>query len=106
MTNALLLSASGIFTTDLIVTLAIGFIAGLLAQLITPGRGYGIISSIIIGIIGGWLGDKLFGFIHINTDIPFVNQIIRSALGAIILVVVLNLILGKDKRDKTRWKAV
>ena len=106
MAHTLLLSAGSFFTRDLLITLVIGLIAGLLAQVITPGRGYGILVSIILGIIGGWLGDRYFHFVDRISDMPLLNQILRATLGAIILVVILNLIFGRDRTDKTRWKSV
>ena len=106
MVHTLLLSVGDFFTKDLLITLVIGLIAGLLAQMVTPGRGYGIFTSIILGIVGGWLGNRFFTFINIHTDIPYLNEILRAALGAVILVILLNLILGSDKKDKTRWKSV
>jgi uncharacterized membrane protein YeaQ/YmgE (transglycosylase-associated protein family) len=106
MVHTLLLAAGGFFTKDLLVTLVIGLIAGLLAQLVTPGRGYGIFTSIALGVLGGWLGNRFFTFINLNTDIPYLNDVLRAALGAVILVIILNLIVGPDKKDKTRWKSV
>jgi len=105
MAHTLLLALPAFLTKELLVTIVIGFIAGLLAQFITPGRGFGIITTIIIGIIGGWLGNRFFTFIHL-TDIPFLNEIIRATLGGIILCIIINLVLGKDKKDKTGWKSV
>lgn len=105
MSHTLLLALPAFLTKDLLITIVIGFIAGLLAQFITPGRGFGIITTIILGIVGGWLGNKFFTFINFNLD-PLFIQIIRATLGAIILCIVINLVLGKDKKDKTGWKAV
>ena len=106
MSHTLLLALPAFLTKDLLVTIIIGFVAGLLAQFITPGRGFGIITTIILGIIGGWIGNKFFTFINVNFDFPYINQILRATLGGIILCIVINLVLGKDKKDKTGWKAV
>ncbi len=91
---------------DLLVTLFIGLLAGLLAQALTSGRGFGVLVSIFLGIVGGWLGNMLFkGFLNFNVDIPYFNEVIRSTAGAIILVLIINLIVGKNKKDKTAWKS-
>ncbi len=102
MTHLILAS---FITKSLLITLIIGLIAGLLAQVVTPGRGYGIIVSIILGIIGGWIGNRYFTFINFSTDIPYLIQVLRAALGAVILVLILNLIVGRDKNDKTRYRS-
>jgi uncharacterized membrane protein YeaQ/YmgE (transglycosylase-associated protein family) len=102
MTHLLLAS---FMTRGLLITLVIGLIAGLLAQAFTPGRGFGLLASIFLGILGGWLGDKLFTFVHISTDIPYLNQIIRATLGAIVIVLVVNLVVGRDRREKTGWRS-
>ena len=81
----------------LLVTLFIGAVAGLIAQLITPGRGFNLIITIIIGIAGGWLGGMLFKNYLSFTDSPIINQIICSTAGALILCIGINLILGKKR---------
>jgi uncharacterized membrane protein YeaQ/YmgE (transglycosylase-associated protein family) len=89
----------------LLFALLIGAVAGLLAQLIVPGRGFGMIVTIILGMAGGWLGSMLFknylSFTHSN----LINTIICATAGAIILCVLINLIAGKDRRDKTAYRA-
>lgn len=106
MANSLLV-IGGVFGSNdgLLLSLVIGLAAGLLAQLLTPGRGFGIITSILLGIAGGWIGNKLFKGLLSFTDSPIVNQIVCAAAGAIILVVIINLIAGRDKNDKTRYRA-
>lgn len=42
---------------SVLVILLVGLIAGWLAGQIVRGRGYGIISDLIIGIIGAFIGD-------------------------------------------------
>lgn len=91
---------------ELLVTLGIGLVAGLLAQALTSGRGFGILISIILGIAGGWLGNMLFkSLMNFNVDIPYFNEILRAACGAIILVVIINMLTGKSRKDKTKWRA-
>ncbi len=89
----------------LLITLFIGAVAGFLAQVITPGRGYGTIVTIIIGIVGGWIGKILFKNYLSFTSIPLINTIICATAGAFILALVVNLIIGSDDGDRTSYRA-
>jgi len=93
--------------TDLFITIFIGAVAGYLAEFIVPGRGYGFLVTVIFGIVGGWLGQMFFTFIHFNTDIPYLNELLRATLGAMILVIIFNLITRtREKKDGRKEKDV
>lgn len=89
----------------LLITLFIGAVAGFLAQVLTPGKGYGTVFTIIIGIIGGWLGKILFKNYLSFTSSPLINTIICATAGAFILSLVLNLIIGGSDGDRTNYRA-
>ena len=92
---------------ELIIVLVIGAFAGYIAEFIVPGRGYGLLVTTAIGMAGGWLGNMLFkGIIHFNTDIPYLNEIIRATIGSMVIVILLNLILDNKKDNKRREKNV
>lgn len=76
----------------LIVFLAVGAVAGLLASLVVGGGG--LLYYIIIGVIGSFVGGFLFSALKINlsTGSPIVNQIVTSAIGAIIIVLLARMI--------------
>ncbi len=84
----------------LITVLFIGAISGLIAQLITPGRGFGLLATIAIGLAGGWLGHKLFKNYLSFSDSPLVNAIICSTAGALILCILINLIFGSKRKNE------
>ena len=92
----------------ILVTLFIGAVAGLLAQFITPGRGFGLITTLGIGLLGGLLGGFLFKDYLDFSHSPVVNAVIRSTAGALILCIAINLIFGsknKNERDHADWEA-
>jgi uncharacterized membrane protein YeaQ/YmgE (transglycosylase-associated protein family) len=76
----------------LIVFLAVGAIAGLLASLVVGGGG--LLYYVIIGVVGSFVGGILFNALKINlsTGSTIVNQIITSAVGAIIVVILARMI--------------
>ena len=75
---------------SLIVSLIIGAVAGWLAGQVMRGAGFGLIGNIVVGMVGalvaGWL---LPGFWPIT---GILGAIIHSAIGAIIVLLVVSLI--------------
>jgi uncharacterized membrane protein YeaQ/YmgE (transglycosylase-associated protein family) len=80
-------------TESLLVILVVGLIAGWLAGKIMRGTGYGIIGDIIIGIIGAFIGMWLWGLLRLPMiGNVWVDRIVISTVGAIVLLFVLGLI--------------
>ena len=91
---------------DLIVTLVIGAVSGYIAEFIVPGRGFGVIITLGIGMAGGWLGNWLFKDYLNFTHNAIADEVIRSVAGAMILCIGLNLILGNKQGKKGKEKDV
>jgi uncharacterized membrane protein YeaQ/YmgE (transglycosylase-associated protein family) len=70
--------------------LIIGLIAGWLAGKIARGRGFGCITDIILGLIGGVLGGWIFTRLGI-VGYGFVFSLAAATLGAVILVAIAHL---------------
>ncbi|WP_298875960.1 GlsB/YeaQ/YmgE family stress response membrane protein [uncultured Bradyrhizobium sp.] len=79
---------------SLIVILFVGLVAGWLAGKIVRGAGFGIIGDIVIGIAGAFVATYLFPRLGIHIGVGLVSEIIYSAIGAIILLLVVRLIRG------------
>ncbi|RCU43918.1 GlsB/YeaQ/YmgE family stress response membrane protein [Chryseobacterium lacus] len=73
-------------------TLIIGAIAGWLGSLIFRGYGLGLLGNIIVGIIGGFIGYWLLGSLF---GTAIIGQILTGAVGAIILLAIINLVSGR-----------
>ncbi len=83
-------------------TIIIGFIAGVIAKLITPGRNEpsGFILTTILGIIGAFLATYLgqaIGWYRADEGAGLIGAIV----GAIIVLVIWGLIAGR-RSDTTR----
>jgi uncharacterized membrane protein YeaQ/YmgE (transglycosylase-associated protein family) len=78
--------------TGLLILLGIGLLAGWLAGVIMKGRGFGIVWNIIIGVAGSFLGGWIFRLLHIYIMSAIVTSIIAAVAGAIIILVIINLI--------------
>jgi len=79
---------------SIIVILFVGLIAGWLAGKIVRGTGFGIIGDVLVGIAGALVASLLFPKIGIRLGTGLVSEIIYSAIGAIILLVIVRLLRG------------
>ena len=76
----------------------VGFVVGVLARLIKPGKqDLGIILTVVLGIVGalfaGWVG-RLLGWYAEGEKVGF----IASLVGAIVLLFIAELVNGKKRR--------
>ena len=80
----------------LIYLLIIGAISGWLAGQIMKGGGFGLLWNIILGIVGSFVGSWLFDVLNISLNVgsATVNTIIKSVIGAIVLLFVAGLLRG------------
>jgi uncharacterized membrane protein YeaQ/YmgE (transglycosylase-associated protein family) len=84
----------------IIAWIVLGAIAGWLAGLLVKGdEGMGIIMHIILGIVGGLIGGWIVAAI---TGVHFMDKldigsIIVAVIGAVVLVVVVNMVQGRTR---------
>ena len=78
---------------DIIVTVLIGAVSGWLAGFIMNSKG-SLLRNIILGILGGFVGNFLFGLLNISINVSLgsinVGTIIISAIGACIVLIIVN----------------
>lgn len=80
---------------EIIVTILIGAAAGWLGGMIYKGSGLGLIGNIVIGIIGSFVGYGLLGLLGINLGSGWIGAILTGAIGAIVILVLINMIVKK-----------
>ena len=82
--------------------LIVGAIAGWVAGKLVPGdEGYGVIGTIIAGIVGALVGGWLFALLTNNEDWLTgidITTLIAAIVGAVIVVVVWQMITGRRSR--------
>ena len=90
----------------IIAWIILGLVAGLLANVLVPGRrSEGLILTCIIGIVGallgGWVATKLF---HVHSLHGFFNLStwITAIVGAAVLLLIFHLITGRSSRRSGR----
>ncbi|MBC7576576.1 GlsB/YeaQ/YmgE family stress response membrane protein [Tardiphaga sp.] len=77
---------------SLLVILFVGLVAGWLAGQIVRGTGFGIIGDILVGICGAFIASWLFPKLGIHLGSGLLSSIIYSAIGAVILLLVVRLL--------------
>jgi uncharacterized membrane protein YeaQ/YmgE (transglycosylase-associated protein family) len=73
---------------DIVWFLLIGLVAGWLASLITKRERKGIVSYLIIGVIGALLGGVLFRLLHL-VAYGLLGELVIATVGAVILLFIL-----------------
>ena len=69
----------------LIGAIVIGLIAGWLAGKVMKGRGYGVLTDILLGMVGGVIGRFVFGLLGLGAW-SLLGSIVISFVGAVILI--------------------
>ncbi len=81
---------------EILTTIIIGFVIGLVAKFVMPGRDpSGVIITTIIGIVGAFIGSKVgegLGFYLPGEPAGF----LMSVIGAVILLFLYRLIAGRS----------
>ena len=79
-----------------LVTLAIGAIAGWLAGVLVVGSGFGLLGNMLVGIAGAFIAALLFPRLGLGLTLGggIVGAIVTSALGAAVLLLIVNLLRG------------
>jgi uncharacterized membrane protein YeaQ/YmgE (transglycosylase-associated protein family) len=77
-----------------LVKLAIGAIAGWLAGVLVEGAGFGLLGNILVGIAGAFIAALLFPRLGLGLTLGggLVGAIVTSALGAVVLLLIVNLL--------------
>lgn len=79
---------------SILITLAIGAIAGWLAGVLVEGAGFGLLWNILIGIAGAFIAGWLFPRLGLRLTLAggAIGAIVTATLGAVVLLLVANLI--------------
>jgi uncharacterized membrane protein YeaQ/YmgE (transglycosylase-associated protein family) len=80
---------------EIVVILIIGAVAGWLGSTIYKGSGLGLLGNIVVGIIGSFVGYWALGKLGVNLGTGWIGAILTGAVGAIIILILLNLIFPR-----------
>lgn len=76
---------------NLIWFIVIGIVAGFLAGRLTKGKGFGLLSNLMIGVGGAFLGAWLFGVLGISLGSGIIGSLVTALIGAVLLLYLINL---------------
>src|SRR5580704_5641022 len=82
-------------TESILVILVVGIVAGWLAGKVVRGAGFRLLGDLVVGIVGAFIASWLFPRLGIHLGTGIISAILYSALGAIILLLVVRLIRGR-----------
>lgn len=82
----------------ILITCAIGILAGWLASIVMKGGGSGILRDLIIGLLGGLIGGWLIPKtgLTIPGAHPYVASILTAFVGAVILLFIVRIVSGRS----------
>ena len=88
---------------ELLILLVVAGICGAIAEMIVGFSPGGFVVSIIVGVIGAYLGTVLAGYLNLPAFLPVTIggqtiEIVWAILGSILLLLVISLFRGRRRR--------
>lgn len=77
--------------------LVVGLIAGALADFVIPGKGFGLIGNIIVGIIGAFVGGLIVNLLAPDETFGFWGSIVVAFLGACVIFLIVGAVRGRNR---------
>ena len=71
--------------------LVIGIIAGWIAEKVMERR-HGLLTNLIVGIVGAYLGAYLFDVLGVDVGAGFIGTLVMATAGAVALLAIINLV--------------
>ncbi len=82
--------------SQIITWIIIGGIAGFVAEKLIGGFNLGCIGTVIVGVVGAFIGGWLFSFFHISLGLSgLIGDIVIAFVGAVVLLLVIRLFRGR-----------
>ena len=75
----------------IILSIVIGILAGFIAGKLMKGGGFGCLWNLLLGFVGG----QLFGLLNISLGTSWVGELITAVIGAVLVLWVASLIRKK-----------
>src|SRR6266702_7563274 len=92
MSLATFVLAAALNPGGLIAWLVIGLVAGWLAGVIMPGKGFGLLGDLVIGLVGAFIGGLIINLLVPDATFGFWGSLLVALVGACILVGILHAI--------------
>jgi uncharacterized membrane protein YeaQ/YmgE (transglycosylase-associated protein family) len=76
---------------SLLYSLLVGAIAGWLAGKIMKGGGFGLPLNILLGVVGGLVGNWVFGLLGVSVSDGIIGDVLTGGIGAILILFIASL---------------
>lgn len=80
---------------NFILFIIIGILAGWIAEQVM-GRHHGLLTNLLVGIVGAVLGGWLAGILHLQIGDGFIGSLVVATVGAILLLAILGLVFKRQ----------
>ena len=81
----------------LIGSIIIGIIAGFIAEKVMK-RDHGLLTNLIVGLVGGIIGHFIAAVVPLDLDPNWLDNLLYATLGAILLLAILGFVKGRSRR--------
>ena len=81
----------------IIATIIIGAIAGWLGSLVYKGTNLSILGNIIVGVVGSFVGNWIFNILGISLGTGWIGAILTGAIGAVVILFLINAFAKKKQ---------
>jgi len=88
-------------STDTIIFLVAGLVAGVLASMAVHGRSSGILLDMVLGVIGAFVGRWLLGQFKIDLGTGVIPDIVVAFVGAFLLLLVVHALSGGLRQKRS-----
>lgn len=76
--------------------LIIGLIAGWIAEKVMS-RSHGLLMNLVIGVVGAYLGAFIFSLLGLNTSGSWIGALVVATIGAIVLLAIVGAVRGRGR---------
>lgn len=94
------------FDWSIVVTIFFGALSGYVASRLLGGEGFGFFGNIVVGVIGGFIGNWIVKLTNVPIVEGFFGNLIASVGGAIVLIFFIELIKYLQRSNRTAKKTV
>jgi uncharacterized membrane protein YeaQ/YmgE (transglycosylase-associated protein family) len=101
MSLAMLVLATSLNPGNMISWIIIGILAGWLAGVLMPGKGFGLIGDLIVGLVGAFLGGLIMSVLVPDKTFGFWGSFLVALIGACILVAIIHAVTGWRSTTRT-----
>lgn len=94
------------FDWSIVITIFFGALSGYVASRLLGGEGFGFFGNIVVGVIGGFIGNWIVKLTKVPIVDGFFGNLIASVGGAIVLIFFIELIKYLQRSNRTAKRTV